>query len=150
MSLKAIRAPAHYQERADYKECCIYQVYPASFCDSNGDGIGDVQGMISKLDYLKELGVVRWSFTSLFLVTGHILIRSIPGWLGCRLAFTHLQIPSSGHGLRYLWFPRYKPTVWDFIRCRSTDQRDAWKRDEVGYGLGDQPYERSTLLVSTI
>ena len=34
-----------------------YQIYPKSFCDSNGDGIGDLQGIISKLDYLKELGV---------------------------------------------------------------------------------------------
>lgn len=34
-----------------------YQIYPKSFCDSNGDGIGDLQGIISRLDYLKELGV---------------------------------------------------------------------------------------------
>ncbi|KAK5715618.1 hypothetical protein LTR15_010264 [Elasticomyces elasticus] len=54
-------APSHYQERAHFKECIIYQVYPASFCDANGDGMGDVQGVISKLDYLKDLGVdVIW------------------------------------------------------------------------------------------
>lgn len=34
-----------------------YQIYPKSFCDTNGDGIGDIRGIISKLDYLKELGI---------------------------------------------------------------------------------------------
>ena len=34
-----------------------YQIYPKSFCDSNGDGIGDLAGILSKLDYLKALGV---------------------------------------------------------------------------------------------
>ena len=43
--------------KAWWKESVIYQIYPRSFCDSNGDGIGDIQGIISKLDYLKELGI---------------------------------------------------------------------------------------------
>jgi oligo-1,6-glucosidase len=40
-----------------WKEAVIYQIYPRSFMDSNGDGIGDLQGIISKLDYLKSLGI---------------------------------------------------------------------------------------------
>ncbi|QSF46636.1 glycoside hydrolase family 13 protein [Paenibacillus tianjinensis] len=44
-----------------WKECVVYEIYPASFMDSNGDGKGDLRGVISKLDYLKELGVdVLW------------------------------------------------------------------------------------------
>lgn len=44
-----------------WKESVIYQIYPRSFRDSNGDGIGDLRGIIEKLDYLKELGVdVVW------------------------------------------------------------------------------------------
>ncbi len=44
-----------------WKESIVYQIYPQSFKDSNGDGIGDIQGIIEKLDYLKELGVnVLW------------------------------------------------------------------------------------------
>ena len=38
------------------KDAVFYEIYPQSFCDSNGDGIGDIQGMISKLDYVKSLG----------------------------------------------------------------------------------------------
>jgi oligo-1,6-glucosidase len=48
-------------EKAWWKEAVVYQIYPRSFKDSNGDGIGDVQGIISKLDHLKELGIdVIW------------------------------------------------------------------------------------------
>ncbi len=44
-----------------WKEAVVYQIYPRSFMDSNGDGIGDIQGIISRLDYLQELGVdVVW------------------------------------------------------------------------------------------
>ena len=41
----------------DFTRWSIYQIYPRSFMDSNNDGIGDLQGIISRLDYLKELGV---------------------------------------------------------------------------------------------
>ena len=44
-----------------WKEAVAYQIYPRSFMDSNGDGIGDLKGIIQKLDYLKDLGIdVLW------------------------------------------------------------------------------------------
>ncbi|KHD88381.1 MAG: oligo-1,6-glucosidase [Bdellovibrio sp. ArHS] len=44
-----------------WKESVVYQIYPRSFMDSNGDGVGDLQGVTAKLDYLQDLGVdVLW------------------------------------------------------------------------------------------
>jgi alpha-glucosidase len=44
-----------------WKHAVVYQIYPASFCDSNGDGVGDFRGIISKLDYIADLGAnVIW------------------------------------------------------------------------------------------
>lgn len=40
-----------------WQDKLVYQIYPKSFCDANGDGVGDLAGVLSKLDYLKELGV---------------------------------------------------------------------------------------------
>ena len=48
-------------EKTWWKESVVYQIYPRSYCDSNGDGIGVIKGITSKLEYLKELGVdVIW------------------------------------------------------------------------------------------
>ncbi|MCY1053103.1 alpha-amylase family glycosyl hydrolase, partial [Mammaliicoccus sciuri] len=49
------------EERIWWKEAVCYQVYPRSFNDSNNDGIGDINGIREKLDYLKDLGIdVIW------------------------------------------------------------------------------------------
>lgn len=48
-------------KRAWWKEAVVYQIYPRSFMDSNGDGVGDLKGITSRMDYLKELGIdVVW------------------------------------------------------------------------------------------
>lgn len=57
----AAPAPVARETPAWWKESVFYQVYPRSFCDANGDGVGDLQGIRAKLDYLQELGVdVLW------------------------------------------------------------------------------------------
>ena len=53
--------PSFTPPRAWWKSAVIYQIYPISFYDSNGDGIGDLNGIFQKLDYIKQLGVdVIW------------------------------------------------------------------------------------------
>lgn len=44
-------------DRIWWKDGVVYQIYPASFKDSNGDGLGDIPGIISKVDYIKDLGI---------------------------------------------------------------------------------------------
>ncbi|BCJ98984.1 alpha-glucosidase [Anaerocolumna chitinilytica] len=54
---ETVRSTDEIIPREWWKEAVFYQIYPRSFKDSNGDGIGDLQGIISKLDYIKELGI---------------------------------------------------------------------------------------------
>ena len=49
-----------------YKDMVFYQIWPRSFCDGNGDGIGDLEGVLSRLDYLKHLGVDGIWFSPLY------------------------------------------------------------------------------------
>ena len=49
-----------------YKEMSVYHIWPRSFCDGNGDGIGDLWGVLSKLDYVKSLGVDAIWFSPLY------------------------------------------------------------------------------------
>ena len=70
---------------ADFKKSVVYQIYPKSFYDSNGDGLGDLRGVIEKLDYIKELGVDYIWMTPFFVLPRRtmdmmwkIIITSIP------------------------------------------------------------------------
>ena len=49
-----------------YKDMAVYQIWPRSFCDGNGDGIGDLWGVLGKLDYIKSLGVDAIWFSPLY------------------------------------------------------------------------------------
>ena len=63
-------------ERKWWQDKVAYQIYPKSFYDTNGDGIGDLPGIIEKLDYLKDLGVdIIWLSPVLSLSAGRPGLR---------------------------------------------------------------------------
>ena len=64
-------------EKNWWKEAVAYQVYPRSFNDSNNDGIGDLPGMVEKLDYLKDLGI---DVMVMILVIIKILWKNLEQW----------------------------------------------------------------------
>lgn len=57
-----------------WENAVFYQIYPRSFRDSNGDGIGDIRGIIEKLDYLQELGIDGAWLSPIFKV----ILKCIP------------------------------------------------------------------------
>ena len=51
------------------KDAVFYEIYPQSFYDTNGDGIGDFPGIIAKLDYIKDLAIISaWSILERYFV----------------------------------------------------------------------------------
>jgi oligo-1,6-glucosidase len=59
--MKIASATAQQQDKKWWHNAVVYQIYPRSFMDLNNDGLGDLAGVISKLDYLKQLGInVIW------------------------------------------------------------------------------------------
>lgn len=55
------------EERKWFKEMAVYQIWPRSFCDGNNDGIGDLKGVLGKLDYIKSIGVDAIWFSPLYV-----------------------------------------------------------------------------------
>ena len=119
-----------------WKECVVYQIYPISFKDSNGDGIGDVQGIISKLDYLQQLGVdVLWLcpiYKSPRDDNGYDIsdYRDIMAEFGTMADFDQLLEDAHAHGMKIMMDLVLNHTSdehpW-FIESRSS--RDNPKRD---------------------
>jgi oligo-1,6-glucosidase len=50
------KEPSQCEARDWWRDAVVYQIYPASFFDSNGDGLGDINGIAMKLDHIKNLG----------------------------------------------------------------------------------------------
>ena len=60
----------------DFRKSTVYQIYPKSFCDTNKDGLGDLRGVIQKLDYIKELGVDYIWLTPFFVSPQNMMWRT--------------------------------------------------------------------------
>ncbi|MGK6314707.1 glycoside hydrolase family 13 protein [Neorhizobium sp. DT-125] len=105
-SAAAIRQPqAPPVVRKWWHTATVYQIYPRSFCDSNGDGIGDIPGVTSKLDYLKSLGIdVIWLspiYKSPMDDNGYDIsdYRDIAPEFGTLADFDHLVAKARKHGI---------------------------------------------------
>ena len=96
MTIEETEEEATYRAgREWFKSAVVYQIYPRSFADSDGDGVGDLRGIIGKLDYLQKLGVdVVWLSPMTTATTSATTGRSTPSsagwrpWTSCLTACT--------------------------------------------------------------
>lgn len=114
----------------------IYQVYPASFCDANGDGHGDLKGITSKLDYIKSLNVDAVWVSPIFLSPegpagdgGYAVsnYREVGAKFGTNEDFKELIDEAHKRGLR---------VYTDFVMCHTSDEHEWFKKSvnrEPGY-----------------
>ncbi len=112
-----------------WKEAVIYQIYPRSFYDSNGDGIGDLQGIISKLDYLSELGVDALWLSPVYDSpnddNGYDIrnYRQIMDDFGTMEDFNQLLSAAHSHGMRL---------IMDLVVNHTSDEHEWFKEALAG------------------
>src|ERR1700761_9232267 len=120
LALLALRARAANDDW--WKHALIYEIYPRSFGDSNGDGIGDLNGITQHLDYLKELGIDAIWITPFFpspqVDFGYDIsdYRGIDPQFGTMADFDRLQAEAKKRDIRILC---------DFVLNHTSDQH-AW------------------------
>ena len=133
-----------------WKHAVIYEIYPRSFQDSNGDGIGDINGITSRLDYLKDLGVDAIWITPMYpspqIDFGYDVAdyEAIDPQFGTMADFDHLAAEAKKRDIRIImdWVPNHTSdqSAW-FKESRSS--RDNPKRDwyiwRDGKGPGKPP-----------
>ncbi len=130
-------------KKAWWKESVVYQVYPRSFCDSNGDGVGDLRGVESKLDYIRELGVnVIWMspvYKSPNDDNGYDIsdYRAIMDEFGTMEDFEHLLAAAHERGLKL---------VMDLVVNHTSDEhpwflesRSSWDNPKRDYYIWREP-----------
>lgn len=124
---------------ADFKNKVVYQIYPKSFKDSNGDGIGDLRGVIDALDYLADMGVDYLWLTPFFVSpqkdNGYDIADylAIDPHFGTMDDFDTLVKAADAKGLKIML---------DMVLCHTSDQH-AWFRRALA---GDADYQRYYIL----
>ena len=126
------------QARPWWRQGVVYQIYPRSFADSNGDGIGDLAGIVSRVDYLEALGVdAVWlsPFYPSALADGGYDVadyRDVDPRLGTLADFDGLVGALHSRGIR---------VVVDIVPNHSSDQHE-WFREALDAGRGSAARER--------
>ena len=121
-------------EKKWYKEMSVYQIWPRSFCDGNGDGIGDLEGIMSKLEYIKDLGVDAIWFSPLYPSPnadyGYDIAnyRDISEDYGTLEQFKQLIEKAHGLGLKI---------IMDLVVNHTSDEHEWFKESKKGE---DNPY----------
>ena len=124
---------------ADFKDKVVYQIYPKSFKDSNGDGIGDLRGVIDALDYLADMGVDYLWLTPFFVSpqkdNGYDIADylAIDPHFGTMDDFDALVKAADAKGLKIML---------DMVLCHTSDQH-AWFQRALA---GDADYQRYYIL----
>lgn len=112
-----------------FKELSVYQIWPRSFCDGNGDGIGDLKGVLSKLDYIKSLGVDAIWFSPLYVSPqkdyGYDIAdyRNIAPEYGTMEDFKAVLDGAHERGLK---------VVMDLVVNHTSDQHEWFKKSAAG------------------
>ena len=124
VALRATRAQGKTKDTQRppwYQHAVFYEIYPRSFMDSNGDGIGDLNGIASKLDYLQDLGVdaiwIAPCFPSPQVDFGYDVsdYENIDRMYGTLADFDRLQKLGADHGIKI---------ILDFVVNHTSDQQD--------------------------
>lgn len=112
-----------------FKELSVYQIWPRSFCDGNGDGMGDLKGVLSKLDYIKSLGVDAIWFSPLYVSPqkdyGYDIAdyRNIAPEYGTMEDFKAVLDGAHERGLK---------VVMDLVVNHTSDQHEWFKKSAAG------------------
>ena len=117
-----------------YKDMVFYQIWPRSFCDGNGDGIGDLEGVLSRLDYLKYLGVDGIWFSPLYASPNADMgydisdYRSINPEYGTMEQFRQVLDGAHARGMK---------VIMDLVVNHTSDEHKWFKESRKGK---DNPY----------